>query len=75
MILGKGDLGIYIRVYKVVRVSESVTSVIQGQDDRTGKKRQQSTGPEVRGRDRKHNRYEDMRGKGERIVVVMVVVQ
>ena len=33
------------------------------------------TGKERKGRDRKHNRYEDMRGKGKGIVVVMVLVQ
>ena len=72
MILGvRRDLGIYIRVY---RVSESITSVIQGQNDRI-RKRRDSTTQEERGRGRKHNRYEDMRGKGERIVVMMVIVQ
>ena len=60
MVLGIGDLGIYIRVYRVVKVSGSITNVIQGQDNRTGK-REDSTTQEERGRGRKHNRYEDMR--------------
>ena len=41
MILGVGrDLSTYIRVY---RVSERITSVIQGQDDKTGKGRGSTT--------------------------------